>query len=280
MPHTGTFSGHCKLIVTDIDFTFVGADKALIGRNLQALEAIKRAGIPCAIATGRYWHGIKELVAKLGLTTPQILDNGATLIDPSDEKIILTHPIPAEVARLFYDSFKEDGLCPVVGMPMGYYSEIPDGTTVAIMKVHHEYPIPLSENELRKLFGEAVKMALYVDENHIPMLRAGVERAHNAAKAANYPVGGFFTEAGIYTLNADGVDKLGGIRDLCNVVGCTLEDVLAIGDGDNDAGMLRACGYGCAVANATPAAKEAASCIVASCENAGFAEAVEAVLQL
>jgi len=42
--------------------------------------------------------------------------------------------------------------------------------------------------------------------------------------------------------------------------------------------MLAACGLGCAVANATPAAKEAASCMVASCDNAGFAEAVCKVL--
>ncbi len=65
---------------------------------------------------------------------------------------------------------------------------------------------------------------------------------------------------------------------LSHIVGCTLDDVLAIGDGDNDAAMLSGCGLGCAVANATPAAKEAASHVVASCDDAGFAEAVFMVL--
>ena len=278
MPHTGRYSGRCKLIVTDIDFTFVGADKALIDRNLKALDAIRRAGIPCAIATGRYWPGIRGLVAELGLTTPQVLDNGATIINPADEEVVLSHPLPAEVARLFHDSFREDGLCPVVGMPRDCYAVDPDDNTVELMRIHSEYPIPIPDSEIRKLFGTSVKQTLYVMEEDIPKLRAGVERARAAANAAHYPYVGFYTEDGIFTINAAGVDKLGGIRDLCHVIGCTLEDVLAIGDGDNDAGMLGACGIGCAVANATPAAKEAASTIVASCDNAGFAEAVFSVI--
>ena len=274
MPHTGHYSGTCKLIVTDIDFTFVGGSKQIPPRNLQALDAIKKAGIPLAIATGRYWRGIKEIVGQLGLTTPQITDNGASIIDPKDERVILYHPLGKEVARLFYDSFRADGLCPVVGTPMDYFAEEPDAMSVAIMKLHNEYAIPLSEKELRALFPTCVKETLYVEEARIPAFRAAVEKARRTATAANLSFGGFYTEAGIFTLNAAGVDKLGGVKDLCSVVGCTLDDVLAIGDGDNDAGMLAACGLGCAVANATLAAKEAASNVVASCDDAGFAEAV------
>ena len=268
------FSGTCKLVVTDIDFTFVGGDKQIPPRNLQALEVLKAAGIPLAIATGRYWRGIKKLVGELGLTTPQITDNGATIIDPRDERVILSHPLGEELTTIFYDSFRKDGLCPVVGTPMDYFAEEPDAMSVAIMRIHNEYAIPLPAKELRALFTTCVKQTLYVEDARIPALRTAVEKARNAATAAHLSFGGFYTEPGIFTLNAMGVDKLGGVKDLCRVVGYTLDDVLAIGDGDNDAGMLAACGLGCAVANATPAAKEAASCIVASCDNAGFAEAV------
>ena len=274
MPHIGHFSGSCKLVVTDIDFTFVGGSKQIPPRNLQALEAIKSAGIPLAIATGRYWQGIKEIVGQLGLTTPQITDNGATIIDPHDEHVILSHPLGEEVAAHFYDSFREDGLCPVVGTPMDYFAVAPDDMSVAIMKFHNEHAIPLSEKELRALLPTCVKITLYVEDACIPAFRASVEKARRTATEANLFFGGFYTEAGIFTLNAVGVDKLGGVKDLCRVVGCTLDDVLAIGDGDNDAAMLAGCGLGCAVANATPVAKEAASHVVASCDDAGFAEAV------
>ncbi len=274
MPHIGHFSGTCKLVVTDIDFTFVGGSKQIPPRNLQALEAIKRAGIPLAIATGRYWRGIKEIVGQLGLTTPQITDNGATIIDPRDEKVILFHPLGKEVAAHFYDSFRADGLCPVVGTPMDYFAVAPDDMSVAIMKIHNEHAIPLPEKELRALFPTCVKITLYVEDARIPAFRSAVEKARRTATEANLSFGGFYTEAGIFTLNATGIDKLGSVKDLCHVVGCTLDDVLAIGDGDNDAAMLSGCGLGCAVANATPAAKEAASHIVASCDDAGFAEAV------
>ena len=136
----------------------------------------------------------------------------------------------------------------------------------------------MPEGDLSKLFDECVKISLYVNPPKIGELRATVAKAEAAARTKGFPFKGVFTEAGIYTANAANVSKLLGVKDLCSIIGCTPEDVLAVGDGDNDAEMLAGCGIGCAVANGTDAAKEAASMIVAACDKEGFADAVYSVL--
>ena len=278
MPHVGKFSGKCKLIVSDIDFTFVGPDKAMLPRNLKAVEDAKKAGIPFAIATGRYWKGFKSFANALNLDFPQIADNGATIFDPVKERAVVSHPIGAKTIELFRESFKSDGLIPVIGTSYDYYCSEMDDETFEILKLHNEFAIKRPESELRALFDECVKISAYVTDEKVPLLRAAVDRAVTAARAHGYSFKGVFTEAGIYTANAAEVSKFLGVKDLCKLIGCTPEDVLAVGDGDNDAEMLSGCGIGCAVANGTDAAKEAASMVVAACDKEGFADAVYSVL--
>ncbi|MBQ7651080.1 MAG: HAD-IIB family hydrolase [Victivallales bacterium] len=278
MPHKCKFSGKCKLIVSDIDFTFVGPDKAMLPRNLQAVEDAKKAGIPFAIATGRYWKGFRSFAKSLNLDFPQIADNGATIFDPIREQAMVSHPIGARTLELFYSSFKGDGMIPVIGTSYDYYSPGMDEETREILRLHNEFAIDMPEGDLSKLFDECVKISLYVNPPKIGELRATVAKAEAAARTKGFPFKGVFTEAGIYTANAANVSKLLGVKDLCSIIGCTPEDVLAVGDGDNDAEMLAGCGIGCAVANGTDAAKEAASMIVAACDKEGFADAVYSVL--
>ena len=279
MKHTGTFSGRCRLVVSDIDFTFVGADKAMLPRNLQAVEDARKAGVPFAIATGRYWKGFRSFARELGLDCPQIADNGATIFDPVAERALVSHPMGEKALELFFDSFREDGLIPVVGTSYDYYSTEMDGETNEILKLHNEFAIQMPENELRALFGECIKITVYVTDAKVPKLRAAVAKAEERLRSQGIVFKGVFTEAGIYTANAADVSKFMGVKDLCEIIGCAPEDVLAVGDGDNDAEMLAGCGIGCAVANGTKAAKEAASMVVAACDQEGFADAVYSVLE-
>ncbi len=279
MKHTGIFSGKCKLIVSDIDFTFVGADKATLPRNLQAVEDARKAGIPFAIATGRYWKGFRAFARELGLDCPQIADNGATIFDPVKERALVSHPMDAKTLEIFSNSFREDGLIPVIGTSYDYFSTEMDDETAEILRLHNEFAIQKPENEYRALFDECIKITVYVTDAKVPKLRASVAKAEAAARSHGLAFKGVFTEAGIYTANAADVSKFMGVKDLCEIIGCTPEDVLAVGDGDNDVEMLAGCGIGCAVSNGTAAAKDAASKVVAACDREGFAEAVYSVLE-
>jgi len=110
-------------------------------------------------------------------------------------------------------------------------------------------------------------------------LGQATEEIARAAESMGMPFDYAFAERGIMVLSAQEASKLQGIERLCHVQGCTVADVVAIGDGDNDANMLANVGIGIAVANATPLAKAAASYVVSRNNNeAGLAEAIRTVL--
>ena len=72
-----------------------------------------------------------------------------------------------------------------------------------------------------------------------------------------------------------GVSKGVAISRIAKEMGITSADVMMVGDGDNDVEALGSVGHGVAMANAVPAAKEAASYEVAHVDNDGLVEALQ-----
>lgn len=76
-----------------------------------------------------------------------------------------------------------------------------------------------------------------------------------------------------------GISKADGVRQALKLLDADPSDVLALGDGENDVEMLREIrrggGISAAVQNARPISKEVAEYTVASCDEAGWAEAVD-----
>ena len=72
-------------------------------------------------------------------------------------------------------------------------------------------------------------------------------------------------------LAPEGVSKATGLAKVAERLGVAREDVLAIGDGNNDVEMLRWAGRGVAMANGAPEALEAADAVTASIEEDGVA---------
>ncbi len=58
-----------------------------------------------------------------------------------------------------------------------------------------------------------------------------------------------------------GHSKMSGVRKACQLIGVDPAEVVAFGDADNDVLMLKECGYGVAVGNASDKAKNAADLV-------------------
>lgn len=72
-----------------------------------------------------------------------------------------------------------------------------------------------------------------------------------------------------------GHGKIAGIRKACQLLGIGPEDVVAFGDADNDEHMLRECGFGVAVGNASEKAKGAARYVSKGLHSDGVREGLE-----
>ena len=76
-----------------------------------------------------------------------------------------------------------------------------------------------------------------------------------------------------------GVDKASGLRAALAELGLEAENVLGVGDAENDLAFLAACGVSVAVANALPGVKAAAGIVTPDDDGAGVAWLIERLLE-
>lgn len=75
-----------------------------------------------------------------------------------------------------------------------------------------------------------------------------------------------------------GVDKWSAVKIAAGIYKIKPDEIMCIGDSNNDLPMIRGAGVGVAVENASDEAKGCADHIVASNDDSGVAEAIGAVL--
>ena len=75
-----------------------------------------------------------------------------------------------------------------------------------------------------------------------------------------------------------GVNKATGLKAALAEMGLRAEDVVGVGDAENDHAFLNFCGVSAAVANALPALKEHAKIVLRGRHGAGVAELIDSIL--
>src|SRR5262249_38659558 len=75
-----------------------------------------------------------------------------------------------------------------------------------------------------------------------------------------------------------GINKATGLAAALEEMGLPNENVVGVGDAENDHAFLRAVGYGVAVANALPKLKEAANHVTSAARSAGVVELIDELI--
>jgi len=75
-----------------------------------------------------------------------------------------------------------------------------------------------------------------------------------------------------------GVNKWNAVKAVAEVYGIKPEEIMCIGDSNNDLSMIENAGIGVAVANAKPAVRAAAKLVTVSNDEDGVAQVIEQVL--
>ncbi len=132
------------------------------------------------------------------------------------------------------------------------------------------------QDEVHTLFSNQVPMRAY---EHLKQLMPGVRRLYTdhwrrtevglnretdldkvLEALKDWPLEVEATGFAIHLMEK-GHSKMAGVRKACELIGVDPAEVVAFGDADNDALMLKECGYGVAVGNASDKAKKAADLV-------------------
>ncbi len=270
-----------KLIALDVDGTLVNSRQQVTPATVEALQAAADRGIHVVLATGRMLSECQELLGKLPMIRFAVTCTGTQSFDLHTGRSIAQRALTADqlkdlcgrlwdldvMLQIFDD---RDGLMHndaalLAGAERFCGSEL----ATAIRRYHKP------EDDLRRYVeayeGPTNKIHMFFGS------AADKQTALERFRGLDYEfMDSMYTDLEIMPPR---VDKGVGLQDLAEHLQFTPAEVMAIGDGGNDAGMLRYAGLAVAMGNAGDAVKALAHRITDDNDHDGVAKAVWQVLE-
>ena len=266
-----------KIIAMDLDGTLLDSEKRLSEENRAALEAAAAKGIQIVPTTGRIYAIIPEVVRQLPFINYAITVNGAEVYDVKNDRVLAKNELSWQKAvevMAYLDGFDVVYDCYQGGwgyMTVAQLEKVGDYLTSDHFKALYaksRQPVPELKDYLREK-GEGVQKVQFCTKDQT--LRAWLledlkTRFDGVAISTALPYNGEINDANGH--------KGGALVKLCQHLGCTIENVMTLGDGANDISMLQMAGISVAMENAAPEVKAAAKYVTGSCDESGVAQAI------
>lgn len=265
-----------RLLALDMDGTVLDDDKAISPRTMAALQAAIDRGVQVVPATGRTADGIPPQFLKLRGLRWALTSNGASVVELGSGRSLVHLPFTLAMALDVYDiADRYESLLSVFIGGHGYTRDCGE--------VLEQYAPPNLWPYLRASRRAVKDMRALMRQNPDAIEKFSIlykdvstRDAVRAAVLARFPdIEVADSLGGNLELTAPGVDKGRGLLELARALGIDPAQVMACGDGGNDTAMLRAAGFGVAMANAQDEVKAAADYITLSNNEDGVAAAVE-----
>ncbi len=264
-----------KMLVTDMDYTLLNKEKKVSDRNREALRRAMEKGVHMVVATGRIYTSARIYAKLLGLDTPIIASNGALIKDASKTifRDILSQDTVREMLRL----------CHKYGVYCHFFTE----NTIYSEKLIN---VSLRYTEWNKYMGEEDQVRIRIVDDGEEIVEAAKSEVLKAVvfddddeKIQKQRDG--IMETGIVSVSQSmkhnlevmnkGVTKGNAVRILAQMYGINREEIIAIGDNENDISMIEYAGLGIAMGNAEEILKRAADHVTGDYQEDGVAEAIE-----
>lgn len=261
------------LICTDLDGTLLRNDKSISQENLDAIEYFKSEGGYFTFVTGRMPFFVREMYEAVRPNAPIGCINGGGVYDYERGRYLWTQTMPHSVLELVRDA--ERGIAGL-GVQVNTFERIwfcrENEATEDFRRATGVPRLNCGYEDV----DEPIAKSVFCDRNE-----GSIDRLHELLHA--HPRAGEFdfvrSEKTLYEILPKGIHKGTVLPRLTAHLGTTMQKTIAVGDYNNDIGMLCAAGIGVAVANATPDAKAAADYITVSNEQHAIARIIADIEQ-
>jgi hypothetical protein len=255
-------------VVSDVDGTLVRSDKSVSPRTIEAVGALRAAGVKFAIVSSRPPRGLKAIISRLNMTMPVAGFNGGAVVSP-DLSVITSHLIAADVARYAVEAIEAAGANAWVFSGADWFVRDPYGPRVALEERTVGFN-PTVVTDFAAVIGTAAKIvAVSNDFALLTKLQGEVRRTlsgrANIVRSQTYYLD--FT----HPL----ANKGRALIELTRLMDVPAAATAAIGDGENDVDMFAKAGLSIAMGNANAEVKAAADFVTAGNDADGAAVAIE-----
>ena len=266
-----------QLIAIDMDGTLLTSDKRILPETVRDMEVAANSGKTVVLCTGRSVVELSEYRKELQSIRYGVLGSGACVYDfakgaPIYEKALDRSEVlaAAEVAER-YDAMlhlMESGRMVVRKDLLHHMEDFGMGVYQPMFEKLAD-PVEDIREEIDRL-NTVLKVLIY--------FRMPEDRAEGYDALKGMPFEFAFAEKTSLELSPAGVNKGDGLRRLAEHLGFSLEQVIAVGDADNDRTMLTAAGLAAAMGNAAEEIKGLADVVTLDNDHNGVGEVIRKYL--
>lgn len=253
-----------RAMFIDMDGTLLTASNEISRHNVEAINRLINQGVKVFLATGRQYEITSPYHRLLGLKTPMICLNGASIHEGFTGRVAQMNPVKLNEEH-FHRVTNENSCNVLVHTADGLYCN----------RMCKEVDVWTKESRIPPKYIGDLRGADYQN-----VLKYSVKTGHHGSHMSHL----FSDELDVidwkdgFEIVAPGVSKWAAIQSLIKAFGINPEETAAIGDGPNDIQMLRNAGISAAMANASPEVKAAADHVTGHHEQDGLAEFIEGFL--
>lgn len=259
-----------KLVTIDLDGTLFDSDSKISDANKQAVRECINSGIKIVLSTGKSIKCVDLVIKELGLVDLQIAAGGTVIITP-DLKI-------HAVMKISRDSVL-NAINLASGNGIGYGLDTTAGN-LYYEKEHHnlkyfretgEFIEKIENIRQDRIIDNGLLFTFLVDESDDfnEILRKNIDADVKIRRGGQYFLNMLSRKAG----------KVASLKQILKKSGIDKDEVMAIGDSNNDLGTIEFAGLGIAMGNAIGDVKLAADYISSDNDNNGVAEAIYKFIQ-
>ena len=262
-----------KLLVLDVDGTLLNSEGVLSKRTIMTLRKVQQTGIHIVLASGRPTYGILSVARQLDFATYGgyiISYNGAQIIDARDGRILFEKRVNPEMlpfierkaAQYGFDLFTYDE---------DYIISTSDTNSHILREAE------VNGMKVRKTEHFSIEVdfcpakCMLVNDN--PEAIAELEEKWRKRLYGELDV--LLSETYFLEVVAPNVNKANTLGVLMEMLGVNTEEVIAIGDGVCDVGMIQQAALGIAMGNAVDSVKRCADAVTLTNDMDGVAVALE-----
>lgn len=268
-----------KLVVTDMDGTFLNSKDEISDENLKIVKELNKRGILFSIATGRLDTMIKAYLRQIGNKNPVISCNGALVRNVTKGEFYHAQIIKRENFLKIIDICKRNDLIFAVYCEYTVYSESIEGRIKYFVKYNEslceeeKIAIKIVDNIYKDVNEKVFKILVTNDNSELlEQVKEEINKIPGIEVCKS--------SSNLLDITAEGVTKGNALKDLAEMLKISREEIIAIGDNHNDISMLEYAGFAIAVGNAEQAVKDIADLVTVSNDEDGVAKALREVLSI
>lgn len=257
-----------RLVLADVDGTLVTHEKVLTPRAIAAVDKLRAANIMFAITSGRPPKGSSMINDALHLDTPISGFNGGVVVKP-DYSFVSGHLLTADTAKQVIEKIRAHGLDAWLYTDSDWYITDANAPHVAREQWTVKFE-PVVTDDFDAHLEHVVKIVGVSDDPEL------VERAEKDLQTwGGKEISAERSQPYYLDVTHPHATKGFVVMMLSGMYKIPAGHIATIGDMPNDVLMFEKSGMSIAMGNASESVRQAATFVTDSCDDEGFANAME-----